>query len=71
MIERRRVIEHDSRHVVIYTLTISAEDVDELGMRPASKLFPTKRVANRTMIAENNHQLRSKPGTEHWTILFR
>lgn len=57
--------------VTWYTLTISAEDVDELGMRPASKLFPTKRVANRTMIAENNHQLRSKPGTEHWTIFFR
>lgn len=58
------------RNLLRSTLTISVEDVGELGVRSAGEVLASKRIAYNAIIAENDDQLIAEADAEYGAVLF-
>lgn len=58
------------RNLLRSTLTISVEDVDELGVWPAGEVLASKRIAHDSIITEDDDQLITQANAEYRAVLF-
>lgn len=51
-------------------LTVATENVDELRVRSACEFFPSKRIPDDSVVAQNDDELGTEPRTEHGAVFL-